>query len=363
MPPARFSRRRLVASAGALAATALAGCSSPGTSSGDTTASNGTASTTDTETNDSFRNVFSRLYQQTKGSVVLVRAGQSLGTGFVFDDGHLVTNAHVVGTERRVEIRFHQGEWRTGDVLGRDRYSDLAAIEISDRPEYATPLSLVSDGAAVGQRIVIIGNPYSLDSTLTEGIVSGVNRLIPSPTGYRIPDAVQTDAAVNPGNSGGPIISLDGEVIAVINSGGAENIAFGISAALTERVVPALVEDGEYRHPYMGVSLTNVTPALAQANGLQTPRGVLVVGVRPGAPTANSLRGSTRTAVVDGQRVPVGGDVIVSIAGEEMESVEDVRSYVTLNASPGETISVTVLRNGRKRTLELTLGARPMPTS
>ncbi|MFC7044204.1 S1C family serine protease [Halobacteriaceae archaeon GCM10025711] len=227
------------------------------------------------------------------GSVVLVTTGAGQGTGFVFDDGHVVTNAHVVGTAGTAQMRFREGEWRTGEVVGTDAYSDLAAISLPDRPAYAAPLPFIDGDPVVGQEVVVLGNPFGLDGTATTGIVSGVNRSIPSPAGFSIPDAVQTDAAVNPGNSGGPIVSLDDEVIAVINSGGGDNVAFGISAALTRRVVPELVASGEYEHAYMGVSLRDVTPAVATANDLDRPRGVIVEGVVPGGPADGVLRGAT----------------------------------------------------------------------
>jgi S1-C subfamily serine protease len=244
-------------------------------------------------------------------------------------------------------------------VVGSDPYSDLATIRVSNRPAYASPLPLIEGEPVVGQEVVVIGNPFGLSGTATAGIVSGINRSIPGPTGYSIPDAIQTDAALNPGNSGGPMVSLDGEVIAVVNSGGGENVGFGISAPLVRRVVPALIEDGEYEHSYMGVTLRTVTPAIAAANDLDEARGVIVVDVFDGGPSDGVLRPSDETAFVDGEAVPVGGDVILAMAETDLSTVEDLSSFLALRTSPGEEIDLTVSRDGQRRTVELELGRRP----
>ena len=366
MSPDQLSRRRLLQFSGAGLVASLAGCNSLGGSSAtdpsSTTASAADSTTTDvatTDTNDAAESVYAQVYQETIGSVVLVRTETGRGTGFVFDDGHVVTNAHVVGTADAAEIRFREGEWRTGEVVGSDAHSDLAAIAVEDRPEYARPLEFISNDPVVGQEVVVIGNPFGLDGTVTAGIVSGVNRSIPSPAGYSIPDAVQTDAAVNPGNSGGPIVSLDGTVVAVINSGGGDNVAFGISAALTQRVVPELVENGEYEHAYMGVLFASVTPAVAEANGLDRPRGVLVDEVLEGGPSDGVLKSSDDEEFVDGELVPVGGDVVTAMDDTEVTTMEDLSSFLALDTSPGKTVSLTVLRDGTEQTVDLTLGSRP----
>jgi serine protease Do len=189
--------------------------------------------------------------------------------------------------------------------------------------------------------------------------VSGINRSIPAPTGFSIPDAIQTDAAVNPGNSGGPLMSLDGRIVAVINSGGGENTAFGISAALTQRVVPERIQTGDYDHAYMGVSFTDVTPEVAQANDTDDPRGLVVVDVVDGGPAEGVLQPSETIRIVDGERVPAGGDVILAIGGSEIMRSEDLASHLARQTRPGETVELTVLRDGTEQTVELGLGARP----
>ncbi|MFT4891247.1 MAG: serine protease Do [Halobacteriales archaeon] len=363
MPNEDVSRRRFLGLSAGVVATGIAGCSAPTGTTADleaTTTTVGDGPETGANDGDS-GSVYTRVYEETIGSVVLIETAAGQGTGFVFDDRHLVTNAHVVGASETVQVRFGDGEWRTGRVVGSDLYSDLAAVRVEDRPAYARPLSLLASDPSVGQEVVVIGNPFGLSGTVTTGIVSGINRSIPGPTGYRIPDAIQTDAAVNPGNSGGPIVSLDGDVIAVVNSGGGENVAFGISGPLVRRVVPALIENGEYDHPYMGVTLRTVTPAIATANDLDRPRGVLVVDILENGPSDGVLRRSTESAFVDGERVPVGGDVVLAMDDTGLTRVEDLSSFLALRASPGAEIELRVLRDGELRTVELELGRRPPP--
>jgi S1-C subfamily serine protease len=359
------TRRRFLQLSASAAAAGLAGCSTgytgtvgdSGVSMTDTSDSTPTDGTADPAP----ESVFTRVYRQVIDSVVRVETVASVGTAFVFDERHLVTNAHVVGSADAVDVRFTDGEWREGSVVGTDVYSDLAAVAVDDRPAAATPLPLQSADPVVGQEVVVIGTPFGLSGTLTTGVVSGVNRSIPSPAGFRIPDAVQTDAAVNPGNSGGPIVSLEGEVVAVINSGGGDNVAFGISAPLARRVVPALVADGEYDHSYVGVGLRPVTPEVAEANNLAKPQGLLVTEVFEGTPADGILRGSDETTIVDGRDLPVGGDVLLAIDGVPIRTSEDLGSYLALQTSPGQTVTLTVRRDDTERRIELELGERPPP--
>lgn len=364
MPDTASTRRELLKTGGAALVTGLAGCASDsGGSESSLTRSTVPQSETPQDPTSasapSARSAYTEVYRQTIDSVVLVQTDQGQGSGFVYDDSHVVTNAHVVGQAAQTDIRFNEGRWSTGDVVGTDPHSDLAVIAVDDIPPSSTPLRFIDGTATVGQEVVAIGNPFSLDGSVTTGIVSGVDRSIPAPTGFRIPDAIQTDAAVNPGNSGGPLMSLDGRVVAVINSGGGDNIAFGISAALARRVLPRLIESGTYDHPYLGISLSNVTPEVARANDLNEPRGLLVVQVVGGGPADGVLRPSTDVAVVDGTRVRVGGDIIVAIDGTQLKTVEDLNSYVTLQTRPGDTVDLTVLRDGTERTVSLELGTRP----
>ncbi|WP_247729173.1 S1C family serine protease [Halovivax limisalsi] len=354
-----LQRRDILALGGTAVSTALAGCSL--STLGNTNAARPAADPPEPNASDP-ETEYTRLYRDALPSVVLIETGSGRGTGFVYDDSYLVTNAHVVGQASTVDVRFSEGRWAGGDVLGRDPHSDLAAIAVDDAPANATPLPLIDGDATVGQEVVAIGNPYSLDGTVTTGIVSGIDRSIPAPTGFSIPDAIQTDAPVNPGNSGGPLMSLSGNVVAVINSGGGDNIAFGISGALTRRVVPSLIETGDYDHSYLGVSFDTVSPAVAEANGLEESTGLLVVETVSGGPADGALRPSSNVRVVDGERVPVGGDVIRAIDGTEVATSEDLGSYLALRTRPGDAVSLSILREGREDTVEVDLGVRPART-
>ncbi|MFD1632346.1 S1C family serine protease [Haloplanus ruber] len=346
------SRRRFLRVGGFALATGLAGCgaSAPG---GDDGAS--------ADTSSSDASPYTQVYRDTIDSVLLVRTDDGSGTGFVSDDAHVVTNAHVVGDATAVELRTSEGEWYEGEVVGTDPNSDLAAIAVEDLPS-SSPLSFADDPAVIGQEVVAIGNPFDLDGSVTTGVVSGTDRSVPAPTGFNIPDAIQTDAAVNPGNSGGPLVALDGSVVAVINSGGGDNIAFGISAALARRVLPELIETGSFEHSFLGAALAPVTPTLAAANGLAEPRGLLVTQVVTDGPSAGILQGS-EPEVVDGESVPVGGDVLLSIEGTTTNTAETLGSYLALETDPGDTVSLTVLRDGSEQTVEVELGTRPTETA
>ncbi|SDX38570.1 serine protease, S1-C subfamily, contains C-terminal PDZ domain [Haloarcula vallismortis] len=350
------STRRRFLKAGSVALTAaLAGCSNTPSSSTEPSQPE-TQQVDSTSSNKGGK--YTQVYRETIPSVVLVDTGQGQGTGFLYDSSHIVTNAHVAGTASQAQLRFHDGTWSDGTVLGTDSHSDLAVISVDEIPDTTEPLSFIQDSPVIGQEVVAIGNPYDLNGTVTSGIISGLDRLIPSPAGYRIPDAIQTDAAVNPGNSGGPLVSLDGAVIGVVNSKRGDNIAFGISAALTQQVVPELIETGEYEHAYMGVSLQNVTPTIADANEMSEPRGLLVVQTVRGGPADGVLQPSD-IEFVNGTRVPVGGDIILTVGGEPMRSFEDLASYLALQTRPGDTLEVTILRDGTEQTVELTLVSRP----
>jgi S1-C subfamily serine protease len=357
-----LSRRRLLASLGTAAVAGIAGCNaSVGDESAEGDAAGATAAASSGE------GPYTRVYRQTRDSVVLVRVyadgegpvGQ--GSGFVWDDDHVVTNHHVVAGADTVRLQFAQGEWSEGTVVGSDGYADLAVVSVADRPDDATPLPLVDDEPPVGTQVVAIGAPFSLDGSVSAGIVSGQDRSVPSGTGFRIADGVQTDAAVNPGNSGGPLVTLDGEVVGVINSAGGDNVAFAISAALTDRIVPSLIESGEYDHPYMGVTLRGLSPLVAKGNDLDRTDGVLVVDVLDGGPSEGVLEASTETATVEGLDVPVGGDVILEMGGQPTRNLSALSRYLALETSPGDTIPIRLLRDGEEQTVELTLGERPSP--
>jgi S1-C subfamily serine protease len=286
------------------------------------------------------------------------------GSAFVLGvDGEtaLVTNQHVVEGARDVTVQFRDGEWRVAEVLGSDVYSDLAALGVTDRPAYARPLSLVDSEPGVGTAVAALGAPFGFGESVSSGIVSGQNRSLPSANEFRIADAVQTDAPINPGNSGGPLVTLDGDVAGVVSAGGGDNVGFAISAALVGRVVPALVRRGAYAHPYMGVQIREVTPPVADANDLPTVRGVMVTGTPTGGPADGRLVPSDSETRALGETVPVGGDVVLALDGVATPTTAALGSYLATETSPGDDLAVLVRRDGRERTVTVTLGTRPSP--
>ncbi|MFB6132817.1 MAG: S1C family serine protease [Halanaeroarchaeum sp.] len=348
------TRRRFLKLGGAGLLTGIAGCAAPADSSGPRTTSQSNTSGSNAEEGSRYTEV----YRNTIPSVAMVRTESGQGTGFVYDESHVITNAHVVGTAETTQLRFNDGTWAVGDVRGVDWHSDLAVLTLGSLPTAATPLSFTDEPPVVGIEVLAIGNPYHLDGSVTNGIISGTDRLIEAPSGYLIPDAIQTDAAVNPGNSGGPLMNLESEVVGVVNSKQGDNIGFGISAALTRRVVPKLIETGDYEHAYLGASLETVTPTIARANDIGTPRGLIVVQTVRGGPAAGVLQES-RAAIVDGAHIPVGGDVVLAVDGTKMKTFEDLASYLALQTRPGDTIDVRILRDGEEQTVTVTLGSRP----
>ncbi|MFB6194416.1 MAG: S1C family serine protease [Halobaculum sp.] len=372
-------RRRILRAAGAAGLAGLAGCAETlrvETEGGVATPSEArdtppreTASGSD-PTSD-FGEVATEVYRDTIPSVATIllydaggRAGS--GSGFVTRvNGRrvVVTNQHVVDPGSRFQIQFHRNEWRSAEVVGTDAYSDLAILAPESFPEFAEPLDMVRTDPEppVGTDVLAIGSPFGLGGSASSGVISGVDRLLPAPNEFLIADAVQTDAALNPGNSGGPLVTDDGRVAAVVNSAGAENIGFGISAELSKRVLPALADDGSYRHSFMGVRLTEVTPSIAQAYDLDEVAGIVVVDVLDGGPSDGALQPADGTTEVGGVEVETGGDVIRRLNDTRVETQAALSKYLALETSPGDELDVTVLRDGSRVTETITLGTRPQP--
>jgi S1-C subfamily serine protease len=290
------------------------------------------------------------------------------GSGFVYDDlGHILTNAHVVHGTDGVEVTFSDGLIREATLVGEDLHSDLAALQV-ELPAGIVPIPLGNmDELAVGQTVVAIGNPFGLEGTLTRGIISALGRTIPALTVFSIPQAIQTDAAINPGNSGGPLLNLNGEVIGVnaqIETTGTSDsnigVGFAIPVSIIQRVAPALIETGHYDWPWLGVSGTTVNPALVKAMSLPVEQGAYVSSLTDGGPAqAAGLHATTETISQDGRLVEVGGDVITAIDGQPVKTFDDVLVYLTLQTSPGQDVTLTILRDGQYQDLTLRLGTRP----
>ncbi|MFC6732272.1 MULTISPECIES: S1C family serine protease [unclassified Haladaptatus] len=312
---------------------------------------------------------YETLYSETIPSVVslyVLHGGRynGSGSGFVYDArdgrGYIVTNQHVVTTAPEVDIRFSEGDWRVGTVVGTDAYTDLAVVEVTDLPDYANPLPIASTNPRPGQYVAALGNPMGLEGSISAGVVSGSNRSMITQDGFSIPDTVQTDAPINPGNSGGPLVTLAGEVVGVNRARGGDNIGFAISAEIINRVVPELIEHGEFNHSYLKVRTIDVSPTIAEANDLDHPEGVLVADVSLG-PASGALVGCHGTKEVRGQEVPVGGDIIVGVNGHPIRAHEELMRYLILETRPEEPLTVEIIRDGERLTETLTLGTRPKP--
>jgi S1-C subfamily serine protease len=323
-------------------------------------------------------NLLTALYDQVNPGVVNIAVfvqqggttGQGAGSGFILDDqGHIVTNDHVVQEATSVIAVFHDGTQVEADIIGTDADSDLAVIQVPQLPDGAHPLPLGdSDQVDEGQWAVAIGNPFAQQSSMTAGIISAKGRIIPSLSqGFSIPEAIQTDAAINPGNSGGPLLNLQGEVIGVnaqIRSGGVaanSGVGFAIPSNIVRRVVPVLIERGEYRWPWIGIQAPpgGVNLLIAQANDLPTQRGAYIDEVIPDSPADDAgLQGSTGTTQLRGLQVPVGGDVIVEVDGQPIQDFADLLVEVAFR-QPGDSMQVTILRDGQRRQLTVNLEARP----
>lgn len=308
---------------------------------------------------------FTDVYRAVAPSVTTVRVatgdgGGGQGSGAVIGDRHLVTNQHVVADAADVSVVYEGGEYATAAVRGTDPYSDLAVLEV-DHPGEPPALSFADTDPAVGTEAIAVGSPFGVGESVSSGVVSGVDRSLPGPGEFTIPDAIQTDAAANPGNSGGPLVAVDGTPLGVVNSAAGNDLTFAISGALMAQVIPALIEDGSYEHSLVGIALLEVTPAVAEANGLETVRGVYVVRVLEDGPSAGILEGSTGETAALGRRVPTGGDVILALDGTRIRDPGALGSYLALETDPGDTVTVTVVRDGGRQDVEVTLGTRPPP--
>lgn len=302
------------------------------------------------------------------GSDILGGTGQ--GSGFVIDkEGHIVTNNHVVEGATSIIVRFQDGTETRAEVVGTDPDADLAVIRVDVDPDVLVPVELGdSDTLQVGDWVIAIGNPFGFEGSVTFGIVSATGRAVRGMTGrgFSLPNLIQTDAAINPGNSGGPLVDIEGRVVGVntlifsqtpmANSG----VGFAIPVNTVKRVVPALIEEGSFQHPFIGISGLEVTPTLAEQLDLPVDHGVLVVEVfeGSGADKAGLRAGTREVTLPDGEVIPADGDIIIAIDGREVRTFTDLVNYLdTLNV--GDTITLTIVRDGRTMDVEVTLGPRP----
>jgi S1-C subfamily serine protease len=289
---------------------------------------------------------------------------QALGSGFVIDDaGHILTNQHVVAGFGTAAISFEDGSIQQARVLGEDASTDVAVLKVEDLPEGITPLAFASSADLhVGDGVVAVGNPLGQERTATTGIISALERVIVAPDNRTaIQNAIQTDAAINQGNSGGPLLDQAGRVIGInsqiaTRGGGSDGIGFAVPVDTVRPVAESIIETGEPAHAWIGISGRPLNPALAEELGLDGQNGVAIVEVESGSPGAKAgLRGATNGPDA---AVPTGADIIVAVAGEEIGDMADVSRAVS-SRRVGDEISVTVLRDSGREELTFELGDRP----
>jgi S1-C subfamily serine protease len=299
---------------------------------------------------------------------------EGTGSGFVYDDqGNIITNFHVVEGADQLLVTLANGQNYEAELVGEDAINDLAVIHIDAGADLPQPVPLAdSDKVRVGQFVVAIGNPFGLEQTLTVGVISALGRIIQSPEDNRfIGEAIQTDAAINPGNSGGPLLDLQGRVIGVNSqiispSQANAGIGFAVSSNTVRRVVPELIARGYYPHAWLGITSlplsANAADAFRQA-GMAVPvdQGLLIIEVDAGGPAEQAgLRGGDRVVRFGRYNIPLGGDIVVSIDGKPIQTSRDLNLYLDTQTQVGQTVQVTVIRDGQEQAFNVTLTERPM---
>jgi S1-C subfamily serine protease len=390
-----------------------------------TTITNTTNSSTvfeERQQNDSADLTFRDLFARVNSSVVQITSsgisnyslpipppdgdGTAIGSGFVIDrEGHVATNDHVIANARNVSVAFSDGSVYTAKVIGSDVFADTAVLELQNVPaEKLVPLPLGnSSNLAVGEEVAAIGNPFGLTGSMSTGVVSGLGRLIPSLDippdnndtnnndtnnddnittiigAFSLPNIIQTDAAINPGNSGGPLLNLKGEVIgmntAILSESGASSgVGFAVPSDTLRVILPALIANGSYVHPWIGVSGADVTPEIAIELGLKEARGFLVIDIVMGSPADRAgIRGGDMPVAIgaiagfQGGQGPtttsnlleLGGDIILGVDNQTVNKIDDLLSYIESKKKAGDTVTFMVLRDGEMMSIDLVLGARP----
>ena len=311
--------------------------------------------------------ITSRAYVYGFFSEIVPQEGS--GSGFVYDqDGHIITNYHVVEGAEELDVTLADGTMVSAQVVGADPYSDLAVIKVDVPPEKLHSVELgSSSNLRVGQRTIAIGNPFGLDRTLTTGVISSLDRVIERENNRPLAQVIQTDAAINPGNSGGPLLNSLGQVIGVNTairspSGGSVGIGFAVPVDTVKRVVPELVANGRYPHPWIGFEgqAYRITPVLAEALDLPVERGLLIARLYRDSPADRvGLQGADRRVQLGRSVILVGGDIVTAIDRLALESFDQLTIYLEAEKRPGDEVTLTVWRDGEEMTVSLTLGERP----
>ena len=311
------------------------------------------------------------LFKKVESSVVaitvtLAAGGSAQGSGFVYNDqGNIVTNNHVIDGATDITVTFLNGESVKAELVGKDAYADLAVIKVDLRSQALKSISLGnSSSLQIGETVVAIGNPFGLSGSMSLGIVSQLGRSS-TEQGFPMIDLIQTDAAVNPGNSGGPLLNMKGEVIGIntmifSNAGGNEGVGLAIPSNTISRVVDSLIRSGVYRHAYVGIQGIDVTPGIANAMGLSESKGFLILQITQGTAAERAgLRGGNKQVTIDGYPVNIGGDVIVGIDNIEVRKLSDMLLYTERFKQPGDSITLKIIRDGATSSVNVILGERP----
>ena len=315
------------------------------------------------------------LFKKTEQGVVKIETSvadvddrKPVGSGFVYDIlGHTITNAHVIENATKVTVTFLDGNQYNAEIIGADKFTDIAVIKVNEKPRLLHPLDIGDSSVLlVGEQVAAIGNPFGLSGSMTSGIVSQLGRLMYSPDpGFSIPDVIQTDAAINPGNSGGPLLNMKGEVIGIntairSSTGEFTGVGFAVPSNTIKKIVPSLIEEGKYHHPWMGITGIDIDPDLAKIRELGNAKGFLVVTVIDGHPADDAgLQGVSKTVEIDGKEYPIDGDIIISVDGKEVRKINDLLVHLQREKSVGDEMILGVMRDGDLIHLTLTLGERP----
>ena len=290
-----------------------------------------------------------------------------VGSGFVFDKkGHIITNAHVIEGSTKTVVTFLDGRSYNAEIIGVDEYTDIGVIKVNADLKLLNPLSLGdSSNLDVGEPIAAIGNPFGLSGSMTSGIVSQMGRLLPSGSGYSIPDVIQTDAAINPGNSGGPLLNMRGNIVGIntaiqSTTGEVTGVGFAIPSQTVAKIVPTLINEGEYKHPWIGISGRDIDPDTANVLGLKDALGFLIITVVENSPAADAgLIGSDKIIEVDGKEYSIGGDVIVAVDGMYVRKIDDILVHLQRVKTVGDEMNLEILRDGRTTNVTIILQERP----
>jgi len=347
-----------------------------------------------------------KLFDRVKGSVVQITVSNknpdasALGSGFVFDKfGHIITNDHVIRDRfynntndtntNNVTVTFLDEKSFKAKIIGSDPFSDLAVLQIENsKNESLIPLILSnSSNVKIGEHVIAIGNPFGLSGSMTEGIISGLGRVIPSqnperpegpelspdpdntlipPTSFSIPEIIQTDAAINPGNSGGPLLNLKGQVIGINSAifsltGEYSGVGFAIPASTIQRVVPILISEHSYKHPWIGISGIDLNEQIATSMKLNTTSGFLVIDTSPGGPASKAgVQGGDKLVDVNGRKIRLFGDVITKIDNQSVSKIDDILVYLEQQKKVGQSVTLTVIRDGKSQTIDVVLAERPL---